>query len=151
MEMLDVFRLAKWGIAVTPPPGRVSWIHADDLARLLVTLAETPATRAIYEVDDGCAGGWTHRDFAEAIGAAIGKRVRPIALTPGLLRLGARIDRLLRGKGAKLTADRVAYFCHPDWAADPAKRPAAALWTPRIAGEAGLRETAESYRAAGWL
>ena len=69
----------------------------------------------------------------------------------GLLRLGARIDRLIRGKRAKLTADRVAYFCHPDWTVDPAKRPPVALWTPGIASEAGLRETAESYRAAGLL
>ncbi|WEK42573.1 MAG: NAD-dependent epimerase/dehydratase family protein [Candidatus Sphingomonas colombiensis] len=149
MEMLDVFRFARSGFSITPPPGRVSWIHVDDLARLLVKLAETPASRAIYEVDDGREGGWTHHEFAVAIGAALGRRVRPIALPPALLRLGARIDGLMRGKNAKLTADRVAYFCHPDWTVDPAKRPTAEIWTPRIAGDAGLKETVESYRAAG--
>ncbi|WP_298669894.1 NAD(P)-dependent oxidoreductase [uncultured Sphingomonas sp.] len=149
MELLDVFRVARSGISITPPAGRVSWIHVDDLARLLVTLAETPASRAIYEVDDGREGGWTHRAFAIAMGAAMGRKVRPIALAPALLRIGARIDRLIRGRNAKLTADRVAYFCHPDWTVDPAKRPAATIWTPRIAGEAGLKETVESYRAAG--
>lgn len=151
MEMLDLFRFARRGIAITPPRGVLSLIHVDDLARLLVALAETPASAAIYEVDDGREGGWTQRDFAVAIGAAVGRRVHPLALPPALLRLGARIDGLLRGKRAKLTADRVAYFCHPDWTIDPAKRPAASLWTPRIASEAGLRQTAQSYRDAGLL
>ncbi|MFW2852756.1 NAD-dependent epimerase/dehydratase family protein [Sphingomonas sp. TX0543] len=151
MEMLDLFRFARRGIAITPPRGVLSLIHVDDLARLLVALAETPASATIYEVDDGREGGWTQRDFAVAIGAAVGRRVHPLALPPALLRLGARIDGLLRGKRAKLTADRVAYFCHPDWTIDPAKRPAASLWTPRIASEAGLRQTAQSYRDAGLL
>ncbi|QKS00196.1 NAD(P)H-binding protein [Sphingomonas sp. CL5.1] len=151
MEMLDVFRFARRGFSITPPAGRASWIHVDDLARLLVVLAETPAGRAIYEMDDGREGGWTHHAFAEAVGVALGRAVRPIALTPGLLRLGARVDRLIRGKRARLTADRVAYFCHPDWTVDPAKRPPAALWAPAIASDTGLRETVESYRAAGLL
>ena len=77
--------------------------------------------------------------------------MRPIALPPALLRIGARIDRLARGKGARLTADRVAYFCHPDWTVDVAKRPPARLWRPQIETETGLRDTAESYRAAGLL
>ncbi len=151
MEMLDVFRFASRGVSITPPAGLLSIIHVDDLARLLVRLAEVPATHAIYEVDDGRQGGWTQRGFAEAIGAAVGRRVRPIALRPGMMRIGARIDRLLRRGQARLTADRVAYFCHPDWTVDPFRRPPPELWEPRIAGETGLRETAESYRAAGLL
>ncbi|MCW6537398.1 NAD-dependent epimerase/dehydratase family protein [Sphingomonas lycopersici] len=151
MDMLDLFRFARRGVALTPPAGRLSVIHADDLARLLVALAAAPATRAIYEVDDARDGAWTHKGFTSAIGAAVGRRVRPIALPRALLRVGARIDRLARGKGARLTADRVAYFCHPDWTVDVTKRPPAALWVPQIATETGLRETAESYRAAGLL
>lgn len=151
MEMLDLFRFARRGIAITPPPGLLSLIHVDDLARLLVALVAAPAKSEIYEVDDGREGGWTQHDFATAIGAAVGRRVYPLALPPILLRLGARIDGLLRGKRAKLTADRIAYFCHPDWTIDPAKRPATTLWTPQIAGDLGLRQTVDSYRAAGLL
>lgn len=150
-EMLDLFRLARRGIAVTPPAGRLSALHVDDLARLLVTLAQSPARHAVYEADDGRPGGWAQRDFAVAIGTAVGRRVRPIALPRALLGLGARLDRLARGGSARLTADRVAYFCHPDWTVDPARRPPAALWTPRIDTHAGLRETAQDCRAAGLL
>ncbi len=41
-----------------------------------------------------------------------------------LVRLGARIDRLLRGDKARLTPDRAAYFCHDDWVAKAALRAA---------------------------
>lgn len=150
LEMLDLFRMAKRGLAFLPPPGRLSVIAVDDLARLLLALAEHDAARTIYEADDG-SSGWTHEAFGHAIGAAVGQRVLAMHLPRGLLSLAARGDRLLRGSKAKLTPDRVAYFCHPDWAIDPLKRPPAALWAPSIPTPRGLGETARWYRANGLL
>lgn len=148
MEMLDTFRIAKLGIAVMPPPGKMSVIHVDDLARLLLTLATQDAGRLTIEPDDGTPGGWTHSDFlAGAIGAAVGQRVMPLPLPRAILSLAARIDGLVRGPKAKLTADRVGYMCHPDWTVDPARRPDAGLWQPRIDTANGLAETAAWYRA----
>lgn len=149
-EMRDMFRMAKYGLALLPPPGRVSLIAVEDLAELLLTLATHGGTRAIYEVDDG-GPGMTHAELARAIGTAVGRRVLPIHLPAPLLRAGAAIDRQLRGTGAKLTADRVGYLCHPDWTADPAKRPPPELWTPRTDTAAGLAATAAWYRANGLL
>jgi hypothetical protein len=77
--------------------------------------------------------------------------VLALSLPRAVLMAGARIDRLLRGKRAKLTPDRVSYFCHPDWVADPAHRAPANLWTPQVETEAGLAETARWYRAKGLL
>lgn len=152
MEMRDTFRLANMGIALTPPPGRMSVIHVDDLARLLLALAQTRDQGSVLEPDDGRPDGWTHADFlGGAIGAAVGKRVASIALPAPLLSLAARADRLFRGGRAKLTADRVSYICHPDWTADPAKRPDPALWQPRIPTSEGLAQTAAWYRANGLL
>lgn len=148
MEMLDTFKIAKMGIALMPPPGKMSVIHVDDLARLLLVLATHDAGRLTIEPDDGTPGGWTHADFlGRAIGAAIGQRVMPLPLPRALLSLAARIDRLVRGSGAKLTADRVGYMCHPDWTVDPARRPDVALWQPKIGTAQGLAETAAWYRA----
>lgn len=149
-EQLDLFRLARRGLALLPPRGRLSLIHVDDLARLLLALAATDAPRAIYEADDGT-GGLTYADYARAIGTAVGRRVRPIHLPRPALALAARGDRLLRGARAKLTADRVAYMCHPDWTADPLKRPPPALWRPLIPTPDGLADTARWYRANGLL
>ena len=130
MDQRDLFRAAKWGIVPLPPAGRLSIIHVDDLARLLVALVETADPSAIYEPEQPD-GPLTHAAFARAIGGAVGRRVLPLHLPPPLLRLAARGDRLLRGSGARLTADRVAYMIHPDWTADPAKRPPPTLWTRR--------------------
>ncbi|MBK5265676.1 MAG: NAD(P)-dependent oxidoreductase, partial [Alphaproteobacteria bacterium] len=60
-------------------------------------------------------------------------------------------DRLLRGKKAKLTDDRVNYFCHPDWVIDPVKRPPGSLWQPEVGTRAGLKQTAIWYRETGWF
>jgi nucleoside-diphosphate-sugar epimerase len=150
-DNLELFRFARRGVVPLPPKGRMSVIHADDMARLVIALAESDATHAFHEADDGLPDGWSHKGFARAIGAAVGKRVATVPLPTALVRTGARLDKALRGPRAKLTADRAAYFCHPDWVIDPARRPPPALWVPRIDTTAGLAATAAWYREAGWL
>ena len=150
MEQRDLFRAARrTGVVPIPPRGRLSIIHVADLARLLLALAEAPGDGAVYEASDG--HPLSYADFARAIGAAVGRRAVPLPLPAALLRTAARADRLLRGRKAKLTADRVAYMVHPDWTADPAKAPPPALWQPQIAAAGGLAETARWYRAHGLL
>ncbi|KQU49715.1 epimerase [Sphingomonas sp. Leaf339] len=150
MDQLDLFRIARYGLAFLPPPGRLSLIAVDDLARLLLALAAAEPVRTIYEADDGSAG-WTYDGFARAIGAAVGRRVMPMHLPQGLLSIIARGDRWWRGDKARLTADRVAYFCHPDWTIDPNRRPPPSIWVPSIPTMAGLADTARWYRHAGLL
>ncbi|MEH3122034.1 MAG: NAD(P)-dependent oxidoreductase [Sphingomonas phyllosphaerae] len=150
MEQRDLFRAARrTGVVPIPPRGHLSIIHVADLARVLLALAEAPGDHAIYEPSDG--HPLSYADFARAIGAAVGRRVRPLPLPAALLRTAARADKLLRGTKAKLTADRVAYMVHPDWTADPAKAPPPTLWQPQIAAADGLAETARWYRAHGLL
>ena len=151
-ETLELFKMARLGLVLLPPAGRLSLIHADDLVRLLLALAEPGAPGgATVEPDDGRPGGWTHKQFAAALGAAVGRRGASLSVPAGLLRLGARADRLLRGDRAKLTADRAAYFCHPDWVVDPARAAPPELWRPGIATPDGLAATARWYREQGWL
>ena len=151
MEMRDLFRMAKSGIAALPPGGRVSVIHVDDIAGLLVTLAAADMPDAILEPDDGHSGGWSHAELIRAIGVAVGHKVVPLALPKAVLTIIAHADKAFRGKDAKLTPDRVGYLCHPDWTADPAKRPPSQLWQPGIATSDGLATTAAWYRANGLL
>lgn len=151
MEMLELFKLAKKGIALLPPGGRLSVVEVGDLGRLLLALATTGNHGRGYDCDDGRDDGWSHKEFAQAIGAATGKRVAALALPRPLMMAGAHLDRLVRGKGAKLTPDRVAYFCHEDWVIDPARRPPAELWQPRVETQTGLAATAAWYREQGLL
>lgn len=152
MEMLDIFKMARTGVMLMPPAGHLSVVHAADLAQLLLVLSghNTPAGQ-VYEVDDGQQGGWTHVEFAKAIASAVSRRAFVASTPRAVLKLGSVLDRLLRGDKAKLTADRVNYFCHPDWRIDPTKRPDAALWEPKTETRQGLVETAKWYEAAGLI
>ena len=151
-DMLDLFKMALNGFVLLPPAGRLSVIEVSDLARLLLTLADTPETIGkIYEVDDGRAGGWSHVEFGRAIAEAVGKRAIPLSMPRVIVSFGAKIDRLVRGSSAKLTADRAAYFCHPDWVISVSAHVPTEIWTPRIDTPTGLRATAATYRTAGWL
>ncbi|MBY0342608.1 MAG: NAD(P)H-binding protein, partial [Sphingomonadales bacterium] len=120
VDYLEMFRTAKWGFVPLPPGGASSIIHADDLARLLVTLAASnaaPTRKKIYEPDDGREGGWSHKELAAAIGRAMGRRVIAPHLPRPVLEAAAAADRIARGDKAKLTPDRVGYMCHPNWVA----------------------------------
>lgn len=152
-EMLDLFRMAKRGIVPLPPAGHLSVIHVADLARLLLALGPggEDVSGQVFEADDGKPGGWRHKSFARALGRAVGRRVLPLPVPVPVLRLGAGIDGLVRGRAAKLTPDRVGYMAHADWRADPAASPPVRRWQPGIDTPAGLAATAEWYRAAGWL
>jgi nucleoside-diphosphate-sugar epimerase len=149
-DMLELFRMAWRGVMLLPPAGRGSWIHVEDLARLLVTLTGGGASHALFEPDDGAP--MRHADLAQAIARAVGRdRVMTLSSPRWLLHLAARGDRLVRGASARLTPDRASYIAHPDWTVDPAKTPPTTLWTARIPAAQGLAATAAWYRASGLL
>jgi UDP-glucose 4-epimerase len=152
-EIFEMFRAARWGVVPMPPKGRASVINVQDLARLLLALmpADPAVSERIFEPDDGREGGWTHAALGKAIGRAMGRNVRVPHVPGWALRLGARLDRLMRGKRAKLTPDRIGYMIHPDWVSRPGKAPPAELWHPQIETREGLETTARWYREQGWL
>jgi uncharacterized protein YbjT (DUF2867 family) len=150
-EMLELFRMAKRGFLVVPPEGRVSVIEVTDLARLLLACARQEGLRKTFEVDDGTVRGLAHRDLATALGEAVGKKVIVIRAPAMMLHGASALDRLFRGKKAKLTRDRVRYLCHPDWVSRRSMAPPVRVWKPKIATLDGLRATAKAYREAGWL
>ncbi len=151
-ETLELFKMARLGVMLMPPEGRLSLIHARDLARLLLALAGRGSpSRLTVEPDDGRPGGWTHKSFARALGEAVGRKPLVLSAPSSVLHLAARADRLLRGARAKLTPDRAAYFSHRDWLVDPSKAAPPDLWAPQIGTERGLADTAAWYRRQGWL
>jgi len=151
-ETLELFRMARIGLMLMPSRGRVSVIHADDLARLLLALTDYAAPSGVLvEEDDGKPRGWTHREFARALGRAVGTRPVIVASPGVLLRLAARADQLFRGPRAKLTVDRAAYFSHHNWVVEPKRKCPPGLWRHEIDTTEGLKATAEWYRSQGWL
>lgn len=154
VDYFEMFRLAKWGVMPVPPrQGRASIIHVDDLARLLLALVPGGEGTSFqtFEPDDGRKDGWSHYELARAVGWAIGRRPWVVHLSQAALRRAARIDRLVRGRKARLTDDRVGYMSHPDWVVSLGQRPPAGLWRPQISTREGLKATAYWYRDNGWL
>lgn len=152
-EMLDLFRMARRGIALVPN-GRMSAIYVDELARLLVALAadDRVSIGQIYEPDDGKPAGWSHRGFARAVARAVGQQRLSTLATPALLlKAGGRLDTLVRRGRAKLTPDRARYIAHPDWVATEGKCPPAELWRPEMGTDEALAETVRWYQREGWL
>lgn len=154
VDYFEMFRLARWGLMPVPPKeGRASVIHVDDLARLLLALV--PGGEGVsfetFEPDDGRKDGWSHYEFARAIGWAMGRRPWVVHLSRQSLERAARIDRRVRGRKARLTHDRVGYMSHPDWVVTHGQRPPARLWRPLIPTREGLKATAQWYRDNGWL
>ena len=151
-ETLDLFKMARGGLIYMPPKGRLSLIHVDDLARLLIGLTDADAPAGlVIEPDDGKVGGWTHIEFGEALGFAVGRPARTIPMPRFLLSIASMLDGLVRRGNAKLTADRVAYFCHSDWTVDPSLAAPSTVWKPAIETRAGLKATAEWYSEHRWL
>lgn len=151
-EMLELFRMAAKGVVLLPPGGRLSLIEVSDLARLMLDLIIAPESFGrTYEPDDGVAQGWDHRDFARALGQAVGRPILPLSTPAALLRAASRIEAIARPGRAKLTADRVRYFCHPDWVVSGHAFPPPDIWVPKVETRAGLKATADWYRAEGWL
>ncbi|MDJ0979926.1 MAG: NAD(P)-dependent oxidoreductase [Erythrobacter sp.] len=152
VDIFELFRSAKLGLVPLPPGGGTSLIHVTDLAELLVALATRRRLKVVYEPDDGRQGGWSHKEMAQAIGRAVGRRsVFAPNLPAGLLGLAAGLDRMVRGDRAKLTADRVGYMCHPNWIARFDRAVPKDIWEPKIESEAGLKATADWYKREGWL
>ena len=155
VDYFEMFRTARMGFIPLPPGGASSIIHVHDLARLLLDLIDAPTAlvrHKLFEPDDGREGGWSHKELAQAIGQAVGRR-RIVAphLPARLLRTGAWIDGMVRGSKARLTPDRVGYLTHPNWVSRSAFAVPSQVWEPRTAGEKGLASTAAWYREQGWL
>jgi nucleoside-diphosphate-sugar epimerase len=149
VDYFEMFRLAKWGVMPVPPKeGRASIIHVDDLARLMLALVPggEGVSFQIFEPDDGRKQGWSHYEFARAVGWAMGRRPWVLHLSRASLERAARIDERLRGAKARLTADRASYMSHLDWVVSHAARPPRSLWQPLVPTREGLKATAQWYR-----
>ena len=151
-ETLELFKMARRGIVALPPRGRFSVIHVEDLCRLILAVLGRPESFGqTYEPDDGRHNGWDNRHFAKSLGRLFGKRATTLSMPKAVLSGASRLDRLFRRDNAKLTADRVSYFCHPDWVISEERRPPPEVWRPEVRTPTALKATAEWYRQQGWL
>jgi nucleoside-diphosphate-sugar epimerase len=152
---LPLFRAAARGVVPLLGSGEqeLTLVHAADLAGALVAAAESPRTLGgTYHA--GHPEAVTQRGLAEAIGAAVSRRVRCVRLPGPLVRvaLGAA-GAVARGLGRAplLDADKANELLAPGWTCSSEALGRDAGWVAQIPLLRGLEETARSYREAGWL
>jgi nucleoside-diphosphate-sugar epimerase len=147
-EFLPLLKLAASGWTVRP--GRsldgVSLVDGRDAAAAAVALLATPAAEGIFFVDDG-ARGYTFAAMADALGQAVGRRVRLAQLPLWPLKL---LSRLMPGASPVLGPDRVHDLEQPGWACDGSRLAAVTGLEPARPAARGFAETIAFNREQGW-
>jgi nucleoside-diphosphate-sugar epimerase len=150
-ETLAYFKMAKRGFALQPnrSDARLSLIHVEDLAEVLAATLDQSPCRSICEIDDGHEGGYSHDDMAAAAAVALGRPVRPIRVSRGVIGVVAELNARRRSTQI-LTPGKVRELFHPDWVAHR-RLPAALGWAARYDLPHGFGHTISWYRNHGWL
>lgn len=152
---LTLFRAARRGVVPVLGSGdqEVTLVHVRDLAEALVVAATAPATVGkVYHA--GHERPVTQRRLAEAVGGAVGRRVRCVPLPGPLVRgaLGvAGIAARMLGGAPLLDGDKARELLASGWVCSSAALRRDAGWSASTSLEEGLAGTARAYRDAGWL
>src|SRR5690606_1585422 len=152
-DILAAFRGGARGSAgrMGPPRRRLSLVHAQDLAEGIALAGEREAGGTYY-MSDGVVHLW--EEVVAGIGAAVGRVPRIVPLPNPILNLAARLDRTrarLLGRNPLLTPDRARELAGDDWSCDDSRARRELGYVSRIGLEEGLRDTADWYRAQGWM
>lgn len=154
-DLLALFRGAQRGLlpVVGSPERRLSLIHAADLAEGMLHAGRSEAAQ-------GKAWFVTHAeavrqaDLAEALGVALGRRVRRLPVPASAARVLGTLSSLLAqltGRAPLLTRERIREVGEGHWVCSGEALAAATGWRARTPLATGLASTAQWYRERGWL
>jgi nucleoside-diphosphate-sugar epimerase len=154
-EVLKVFRMARFGVAPVFGDGtqELTAIHGADLADALIAAGLSPATvRRTY-----CGTHpdiFTSTEFVRSVAKAMGRQVTvikvPHPVGRGILAVTETVARLSR-RATILTTDKANEFFQEAWTGDPAPLTRDTGWSARRDLTAGLADTWNWYRNAGWV
>ncbi len=155
LEFLRLFRIARRGLTPVFGAGaqRLSLVFAADLADAIVACLDGDAAsgRVFYPAHPEIT---TSRGLVESIAAAVGKAPRivrvPTAIVRPLLWISGTAARFT-GKATLLSPDKASEILADAWTCSPAALESATGWRAATPLAAGLRKTADWYRAEGWL
>ena len=153
-DLLPLFQVARSGFVPVPRGvGRLQPVYASDVATAVLQALD------VEWGEDGPfhLGGpeiHTWEEIAEALGAAIGRRVRPVRVPAALFLAAGSLSEfaaLIRRRAPDLDRRRARDLTRLDWTCelDPVERELG--WRPRVSLRQGLAEAADWYREAGWL
>ncbi len=153
-ELLPLFQVARTGFVPVPRGvGRLQPVYASDVAAAVLQAldvewsADGPFHLGGPEVH-------TWEEIADALGAAIGRPVRPVRVPAALFLAAGSLSELasfIRRRAPDLDRRRARDLTRLDWTCelDPVEQGLG--WRPEVSLRIGLAEAADWYREAGWL
>lgn len=154
-DVYQYFRQIKAGVALQPgrKSRRLSLIHVQDLVRGLVEVATAPqAAGEVYFLANPQAQTW--QALGEMLATILQRRpIRipvPESLTFFVAAVAEAVARVRR-KPALLGFDKIREMRQTCWVCSTHKAETQLGFRPQFTTEEGLRQTAEWYRAHGWL
>ena len=124
-----------------------------DLAEALAAVVGAPSTqeRTYYPCHPQV---FTSREFADAVGTALGRQVSTPSLPEWFARAALTVTGTaarLAGQATILNADKANEFFQTAWTGDPTPLTRDTGWSASMDLAAGLALTTQWYREAGWL
>jgi nucleoside-diphosphate-sugar epimerase len=154
-EMLRIFRAAALGLAPVFGDGsqELSLIYAPDLALALIAAGTQTSTigKTYFAAHSEIV---TTRQLVGRIGAAMGRRVRVVAVPSALARIVLHVTGAvarLTDRPSILSPDKADEFLQPAWTCDPRPLEHDTGWRAEHDLDSGARATIDWYRRCGWL
>jgi nucleoside-diphosphate-sugar epimerase len=153
-ELLPLFKLAASGFVPVPGGlGRLQPVYASDVsAAVLRALDDSAVDRGPFALGGPEVHSW--QEIARALGAAVGRTVKPVRVPAALFlaagTIGELAARLLRS-APDLDRRRARDLTKLDWTCELAPVEQGLGWRPSVSLQAGLSESAAWYRHMGWL
>lgn len=153
-DLYRFFRLAARGILPVPagPVRRLQLIHVGDLAEALVLAATAERAEGIMHAAETMAYTW--ESVGEQVAAAVGRRARIVRMPGALFFAAATISEAASaaaGRSTIFNRDKARELLAPGWLCETETARRVLGFESRIPLAQGLRDTAQWYRAEGWL
>lgn len=153
-DVFEFFRMARYGVLPLPsgPDRSLQMIHAADLARALLLAATSEGVRGVYHVAEARAYLW--QEMARMVAEAVGSKARIVRVPGPLISLAAAANEMvvgLFGKSTIFNRDKARELLAPGWLCETELARRDFGFEAEIPLAAGLKQTAEWYRAERWL
>jgi nucleoside-diphosphate-sugar epimerase len=153
-DLLPLFQVARSGFVPVPRGvGRLQPVYASDVATAVLQALDVEWS------EDGPfhLGGpeiHTWEEIADALGAALGRPVRPVRVPAAVFLAAGSLSELaafILRRAPDLDRRRARDLTRLDWTCelDPVERELG--WRPKVSLRQGMAEAADWYREAGWL
>jgi nucleoside-diphosphate-sugar epimerase len=155
-ETLAFFRMVRRGLAVVAASraGRLSLIHASDLAAAIGDALARPPAPDVYEIDDGSVSGYALDELAGIAGGVLGRQPRVMPLPRGVMSAAAVLTQLgarMIGSPAILSRGKISELWHSDWVARDRRLSTWLGLRPRFDARSGFADTISWYQRHNWL